>query len=67
LPAPLVVFGWPRSKGMTFALVGALALLLDRELAIANPPSASPIAAFWARAARRLCDERKRPASRRRG
>jgi hypothetical protein len=45
-PPTLAGFGWPRSKRMTFALVGALAMLLERELAIANPPNASPIAAL---------------------
>jgi hypothetical protein len=44
---------------MTFALVGALALLLERELAIATGRT-SPIAILWACAVRQLCDEPKK-------
>src|SRR5205807_8702775 len=35
----------PRWQGITSAVVAALALLLEPELAIAKPPNASPIAA----------------------
>jgi hypothetical protein len=44
-PTTLAGLGWPRWNGITFAAVAALALLLEPELAIANPPNASPIAA----------------------